>query len=383
MIHTAMLTYDLPYSRKNILVFEKFIKQPGSEYHRQYKKWYNQTYRDQGIRVIAYQLDRPGYKGIVFKCRINFKRLIEQEDKVSIYAESDKNQMIKRFNEIMKALNLKTWNTWKANRIDYCINVRTPYVKEYVKLMQKGDIPYYQRMAYDKETRNKGHKPGSLYLPAKVRDKRKRKTGSQTINFYDKYDQRVKEGATGEDLEQARNVLRLEVQCLYPKLRYIKKKNMLPDMKIERFLSAEICADVLEKAVKGICHMGDYYRRSEALKIIDQSRYHESTKNVLKMILNEVAKQYRSIAKVREQFIEDGMSRDQFRLFMNRFDELGINAVTISDNKHLDQKSLKEGLPGVYELFVDALTDSLSVEDSDSLVDDLKEAEPDISVELK
>lgn len=158
---------------------------------------------------------------------------------------------------------------------------------------------------------------------------------------------------------------------------------MLPDMKIERFLSAEICADVLEKAVKSICHMGDYYRRSEALKIIDQSRYHESTKNVLKMILNEVAKQYRSIAKVREQFIEDGMSRDQFRLFMNRFDELGINAVTISDNKHLDQKSLKEGLPGVYELFVDALTDSLIVEDSDSLVDDLKEAEPDISVELE
>lgn len=224
MIHTAMLTYDLPYSRKNILVFEKFIKQPGSEYHRQYKKWYNQTYRNQGIRVIAYQLDRPGYKGIVFKCRINFKRLIEQEDKVSIYAESDKDQ---------------------------------------------------------------------------------------------------------------------------------------------------------------ICHMGDYYRRSEALKIIDQSRYHESTKNVLKMILNEVAKQYRSIAKVREQFIEDGMSREQFRLFMKRFDELGINAVTISDNKHLDQKSLKEGLPGVYELFVDALTDSLSVEDSDSLADDLKEAEPDISVELK
>ena len=46
-------------------------------------------------------------------------------------------------------------------------------------------------------------------------------------------------------------------------------------------------------------------------------------------------------------------------------------------------KSLKEGLPGVYELFVDALTDSLSVEDSDSLVDDLKETEPDISVELE
>ena len=195
MIHTAMLTYDLPYSKKNILVFEKFIKQPGSEYHRQYKKWYNQTYRDQGIRVIAYQLDRPGYKGI--------------------------------------------------------------------------------------------------------------------------------------------------------------------------------------------CHMGDYCRRSEALKIIDQSRYHETTKNVLKMILNEVAKQYQSIAKVREQFIEDGMSREQFRLFMKRFDELGINAVTISDNKHLDQKSLKEGLPGVYELFVDALTDSLIVEDSDSLADDLKEAEPDISVELE
>lgn len=77
------------------------------------------------------------------------------------------------------------------------------------------------------------------------------------------------------------------------------------------------------------------------------------------------------------------MSREQFRLFMKRFDELGINAVTISDNKHLDQKSLKEGLPGVYELFVDALTDSLIVEDSDSLADDLKEAEPDISVELE
>jgi hypothetical protein len=353
MVHTATITCMLSKNE-----YKNFIQLPESVWYQQEKKYHNDSYRDDGIRIVAYEVyEQKIFKGKVASCRINFRRLIEKDDKISVYVEADHDEVVKRFNEIMQMLQLPTWTYWTVNRMDYCVNVKTPYVKEYIALFQKGDIPSHQRLSYDRRTRNKSHKDGSLYLPARARDSRKRKnkTGSQTINFYDKQDELIKENATAEEIEQAKDILRLEVQCNYPKLDYIKRKYDL-DRDLDTLLSAEISVEVLQRAILQVCHKGEYCRRSEALRRIDECRCHKSTKDKLKLIIKAVAKQRQSIAKVRDKFIEDGiMTREQFRNYIYKLDELNINPVTISDNTHLQDKKLKEGLSNIYDLYFDAV----------------------------
>lgn len=357
MVHTATITCMITEKE-----YKNFTGRSDTIWYQQEEKYHNDSYSEDGIRLVTYRVyENKIFKGRVVSCKINFKRLIEKKDRIGVYREADHDAVMKKFNEIMLELQLPEWDYWIVNRIDYCVNVRTPYVKEYIMLFQKSDIPSHQRLTYDKKTRNKSHKDGSLYLPAKARDSRKRKnkTGSQTINFYDKQDELIKECAAVEEIEQAQDILRLEVQCNYPKLDYIKRKYDL-DRSLDTLLSAEICIEVLQRAILQVCHKGEYLRRSEALKAIDESKCHKTTKDKLKLIITSVAKQHQSIWKAREKFIQDGIiTHEQFRNYIYKLDELGINPVTISDTVHLQDKKLKEGLPNIYDLFFDAAMEEL------------------------
>ena len=254
---------------------------------------------------------------------------------------------------------LPSFENWNTNRIDYCINIKTPYVKEYIDLMQKGDVPHSQRLSYNPSNRNYAHRKGSVYLVSKARDKRKGNTGSTTINFYDKEDQIKKEQADNSVIEQAKNILRLEVQCNRPKLDYLKKKYALEDKKITSLLSAQISFDVLESAVLAICKVGDYYRRTEALKKIDDLKCHQKTKDNMKLIIDTVSKQYNSIDKARKQLVKSNqLTKGQFNGYIQKLNAIDINPVTIRDNKHLADKSLKDGLDSIYSLLMDAFNEN-------------------------
>lgn len=254
---------------------------------------------------------------------------------------------------------LPSFGNWNTNRIDYCINIKTPYVKEYIALMQKGDVPHSQRLSYNPSNRNYAHQEGSIYLVSKARDKRKSKTGSVTINFYDKENQIRKEQADNSVIEQAKNILRLEVQCNRPKLDYLKRKYNLDDKKITSLLSEQISFDILESAVLSICKVGDYYRRTQALKKIDELKCHQKTKDNMKLIIDTVSKQYNSIDKARKQLVKSNqLTKEQFNGYIQKLNNIGINPVTIRDNKHLQDKSLQEGLDSIYDLLVDAFNEN-------------------------
>lgn len=312
------------------------------------------------------------YQCIVYACKINFKRLTEQTDRVSLYTDRDHDKTVAKFNECMTEFGLPSWDYWITNRIDYCINVRTSHVEEYIKLMQKGDVPYYQRIAYNRDKHRSMHKPGSLYLVAQARDGRKGKTGSQTYNFYDKHAQKLYERdvkgieVTDQELEQAKNILRLEVQCYKPKLEYTKRKYSLEDKRIETMLSDEYSKNIVGKAVKNVCHVGDYVTKNEAYKIIDKAKMQNATKDKLKLIIKEISKQYQSIAKVREKLTEETetMTRNNFNAYLKRLDQLGINAVTVNCTGMTDR------LTSVYKLFEDTVDKELYL---DQIEDDVPE----------
>ena len=123
---------------------------------------------------------------------------------------------------------------------------QTSYMWMYIYLMQKGDIPHHQKLPYSPVNKRREHKKGSVYLIARARDKRSNKTGSVTVNFYDKYLQKLNEQVvtmtvTDAEVEQARNILRLEIQCFLPKISSLKNKYKLSDTRLEQYLSDDIC----------------------------------------------------------------------------------------------------------------------------------------------
>lgn len=356
MIHTVTMTY----SQVTKKMMQAFIHQTGTRpINQERHTWLNARYRKQGVvitgrtKVVNESTGRKLYFNTLI-CRVNLRRIIDQKNHVKVFSMQDNEKMVQVFNEIMSELQLPPWHLWTANRIDYCVDVRTPYVKEYIHLLQKGDIPNHQKISYDKVSRNNCHKPGSLYLPAKVRDKRTKKTGSITINFYDKLSEKTNKSDDAVELTQAKDILRLEVQCHKPKLDYLKRKYNFDDKKIYNFVNESVCNDVIESAILRVARKGDYYRRAEALKAVDGSRFHKNTKDMLNLILNTVSAQKQSIAKARVKLTDQGMTKNQFAGYLRKLDELNVNPVMIPDNQKIPGKGVKDGLKNLYDLFFDA-----------------------------
>lgn len=106
---------------------------------------------------------------------------------------------------------------WETYRIDYCFNIKTPYVSEYLDVMNEGFRMSNTgaRVNYPEE---KGLS-GSSYIKTKG-DYTVNELRNYVLNFYDKYDRleflrRRGMRIAQDDWELARNVLRLEVQCGY------------------------------------------------------------------------------------------------------------------------------------------------------------------------
>lgn len=370
MIHTGMI-----FCKINRNIFEKFRSHPGTYWHKQDGTWANTSYTADGLTYLqARYVRKKGYEAVHVTCRLNFKRLIEQENRVLTYKESDHDAVVYAFNQIMMQVGLPSWNFWKVSRIDYCIDIKTDHVAEYIYLMQKGDIPYSQKLPYNPVNKRREHKRGSLYLIAKARDSRKKRTGSMTVNFYDKYQQKLHEQeitgtVTDAELDQAKDILRLEIQCFLPKINSIKDRYHLSDKTLKRYLSDDICCDVIENMLLKITHKGAYRRKSEALQIIDSSSYQTQTKLKLKAIIEAVSKQYQSVAKVRESFIADGtVKKDEFTRLIKKLDDLDVNPVTLGDKKAVAGLNLKQGLPNLYDLFFDACQNELYEDSPESFM---------------
>lgn len=373
MIHTGMIFCNINKDQ-----FEKFRSHPDTKPHRQdkFRTWVNIAFKDYGITYIqARYIQKPQFTAVHVTCRLNFKRLIEQENRVLTYKESDHDAVMQVFNQIMLQVGLPSWVNWKVNRIDYCIDVKTDHVEDYIHLMQKGDIPHHQKLPYNLVNKRREHKKGSVYLIARARDKRSHRTGSMTVNFYDKYLQKLNEQAvtmtvTDAEVEQARNILRLEIQCFLPKINSLKNSYSLADTRLEQYLSDYICCNVIEDMLFKIARKGAYLRMSEALQIIDASSCQARTKIKLKALIKAVARQYQSVAKVRDMFISDGTVRDReaFSDLLRKLDKLDVNPVTIPDKKAITGLRLKEGLPNLYDLFFDAVQEELYEDSAESMI---------------
>lgn len=370
MIHTATLTYRPTTELYNRFIetahFDKNLSKSG--------EYVNADFSNQGIQVFGYCCFKEDYGAAFLICRVNFKRLIEQKDHITVYRDRDLIPVIESFDRIMDSIcGLPHFEEWNAYRVDYCVNVRTPYAATYIKLMQKGKVPHFLRWPRDKDTGKIVKKPGSVYLVSKVRDKEdSNEVGSVTVNFYDKQSQlrrkrkydikrTGKSKITDAIIEQGKDILRLEVQCHAQKIKSLKRDKDLPDRRMITLLEYPgIAKQVIGYYVDAIATRADYHRKPVALKLVDKLRYEDKTKENMKTIINALSVQREDVDKVHKELVDGGIMTDhQFSYAIGLLIKNGINPVVISEDEPLAGKSYKDGLENVFTLFWNAYWDEL------------------------
>jgi hypothetical protein len=215
---------------------------------------------------------------------------------------------------------------WIVSRIDYAINLTTSYVKQCVELAKRSNDPYRY-----KDTINL---PGSSY----------RKSKSVVLNFYDKQDHIAKyidaSSVNSYLIEEAKNIFRVEVQCLnHNKLNHIRKKFNLPTKAtIYDFLCPKMAREIVFYHYDSVIGTSDFYSLYEAIKLIHMTNWSDRKKENVKKWLQLIA-QARSITRARKQFVEGTVikstqtrvkgSQNTFTNYIKACKEIGLGPLTI------------------------------------------------------
>ena len=273
-------------------------------------KEYGFTY----IQLISKKVDgRYKYNFMQMSIIMNPVKLIGR-NKLEVIKMDLLEEVKKVFTEKMQKIHtdLPRLDYWTINRIDYAVNINTPYVEEYIKLFQRADKPRNFKELYCSKSKTRKQLEGSFYLF----------NDSVAINFYNKENERLSQNFNKDG---AKDLLRLEVQCKKPKTNTIKAKNGFDSRYLEHYLSQEISCQQLEYYYNKTIGSGDYYKLSEAIKIVQESNYTHKTKEKLIGILRAVSK-HRCIWKARE---ESEYNSSCFNRYLKQIRALGVNPVTI------------------------------------------------------
>lgn len=334
MIHTLTITHQI-ISPKIFDEIYKGLELITGEKPRKVKEGYyiSEELKEEGftyIQLTSKKVDfRYRYKFMQITIILNPVKLIAK-NKLEVIKQEHIEEVKKIFAEEMHRIHssLPRLENWIVNRIDYAININTPYVKEYVKLFQRADKPRNFKELYCSKSKTRKQREGSFYLF----------NDSVSINFYNKEHERLSQNFNKDG---AKDLLRLEVQCKKPKTNTIKCKNGFESRQLEHYLSNEISYYQLEYYYNKTIGAGDYYKLSEAIRIVQESNYTFKTKEKLIEVLRAVSR-HRRIWKARE---ESKYNSSCFNRYLKQIRALGVNPVTIPARWNV------EGLINVLNIF--------------------------------
>ena len=298
---------------------------------------YNVTYD----RITAAgSTEQISYVNYVIDARVNPSKVIYRESAIDIYKPSDYEIFQQCFNHEIKSFNLPflpDLDGWKAHRIDFTYNIHTPHVKEYIRLFHKADL---RGFTVKKDLHgHRSMKPGSLYI----------NNSAVTLNFYDKADEMQKaEGGTRhtpEEIQEAKDILRIEVQAGRDKLSGIKRKQEFTSKQISEFMQQpEAAEDLVLMYAEKVLGSATYRKKPAAITLINRSKKHQQTKEQLIAAINEVSKPYRRVDEVRAAHPD--LEIDKCKKILRSMD---VNLVTLDKNTKVRE------LPSIPSLLLDAI----------------------------
>lgn len=151
------------------------------------------------------------------------------------------------------------------------------------------------------------------------------------ITYYNKFDQ-LKENKHCRNIKDAENILRAEIQCDKRKVRHLSKKFDCENMRDFLERSDEIGTYVFMKYANKCCGTGDFYKIDEIYRKIDDSRYKEKSK----VMMREFIKLSATHKSVQTAIHEMYLRKDKIKAILKKFDELGVSPIVIPMRRKYD-----------------------------------------------
>ena len=291
------------------------------------------------------RLEIPTYS---ISAKINPKILSGVTDYLTAATWSDLSAAITNFNREAKRISpiLKDFDYYSLTRLDYCINfslnelLPTCDAKQIITLIQKSHVPKRYKLyeEYDNIAHRTKPKPGSFYIY----------NDSVTINCYSKYIQllnlsveNIKKGrppVPEETLNKAKDIIRFEVQCKYPKAYALSHKsdgtNIHYPHKYMELFTRDKCKEMITYYFNKIIGDGDWCSLSYAIAKIKLQNYNSQKEDRLIETL-------KSINRCRNAFYASqhytDKDNDRFLCTLNELNQININPVTIPQHWGIKQ----------------------------------------------
>lgn len=341
-IHTQ-ISQDVAdeYFRKGTLIRDTIKDGNG----KQITCWKNADFAKDGVVLWTYPVKKTGYQAVLLYARINFMKLINAENRVTVAREIDNSRCFAAFERLIDEHFPelpKNIDAWMVSRLDYCINIKTDYCNEYVKL---GNRARLYRNAHIKNTQG-----GSVYRGNK----------SYTLNLYNKASEILDDIGTRTDIPPKEkglyildgwNVLRVEVQCHRTKLDQLAKKYRVAK-KLPELCRNEIAQDVLGDALLTSVGSEPYVRCRTALEMAGKLCKTKRKRERLETVIKGITK-CSNITTLMQQYEKQGvMSGQTFDGYCKMLKSQNVNPVIIPDSWDLGGM---DSLESIYDLFLNQL----------------------------
>lgn len=239
----------------NSLRYNLYSNKSNNNHYRCYK---TNCFNNIGISSINLCRYFGSKAGCYIELVVNCPKLIYNGDETKLANVTDYDIFEEKFNRIIQHLNhevfgtnlLPTLNGWQVRRIDYAVDIVTPFVNEYTAIFNKGYIP--------KGFSLKEYYNTSFHI----------KSDACNYNFYNK----TEELAAKHNIHINSNVLRLEVQCKTYKIRKLIKHYSLHSSNISLLWNESIAKDVITEAITRVIGANDFY----PLNILQNKIYNSS-----------------------------------------------------------------------------------------------------------
>ena len=278
-------------------------------------------------------------------CRILLQPicLLYPNSHIRLAEEADFAPVCHYFDKFMDIINKKCGDnilpplrSWRVKRIDYAVNIATPYAVEYVRLFYAGAVPagftIHQRYA------------DSYYLSSK----------HGNINFYDKLRQAHKKyGVDDGDIinefpSGLCGILRLEFQCSSKYIQHLKERYHLEDTTLPYLWSAEIAAKELKKRVKSVIGKTPFCFYEDCKEKLSR-KYENRTLS----LCSQIVQLFRDHPRANLNDVKDMLSessRQQFPLLLHKIRKAGVNPIPLESCCTPDNRVLEKVLDNPYQL---------------------------------
>lgn len=249
---------------KNYVTSFQWNLYPDKNNNKHYQCYKTHFFHDIGISSINLCRYFGSKTGSYIELVVNCPKLIYNGDETKLAQADDYNILEEKFNHIIYNLNhdvfstqlLPKLNEWQVRRIDYAIDIDTPFVNDYISIFKKGYIP--------KSFSIKKYYDTSFHI----------ESNACNYNFYNK----TKELTAKYNIRINKNILRLEVQCKADKIRKLIKNYALHGNKLYSLWNKNIAQNVIAKAINRVIGTYDFY----PLNILQEKIYDSSLQKAYK-----------------------------------------------------------------------------------------------------